>query len=137
MFTDIFNKSLLQSVVPTCVKKSTIIPIPKKSKASCLHDYRPVALTTIVMKCFERVVKSFINSSLPDSLDPLQFAYRANRSTDDAIALTLHTALSHLDQRNTYVRILFIDYSSAFNTIVSSKLVVKLRDLGLNTALCD
>ncbi|KAI3369238.1 hypothetical protein L3Q82_007780 [Scortum barcoo] len=32
---------------------------------------------------------------------------------------------------------LFIDYSSAFNTIVPSKLVTKLRDLGLNTALCD
>ena len=89
------------------------------------------------MKCFEWLVKTFITSSLPDSLDPLQFAYRANRSTDDAIALTIHTALSHLDQRNTYVRILFIDYSSAFNTIVPSKLVIKLRDLGLNSALCD
>ncbi|KAL3048117.1 hypothetical protein OYC64_006820 [Pagothenia borchgrevinki] len=32
---------------------------------------------------------------------------------------------------------LFIDYSSAFNTIVPSKLVIKLRDLGLNSALCD
>ena len=69
-----------------------------------------------------------------NSLDPLQFAYR---STDDAIALTLHTALSHLDQRNTYVRMLFIDYSSTFNTIVPSKLAVELQDLGLNTALCD
>ncbi|KAI3377275.1 hypothetical protein L3Q82_009175 [Scortum barcoo] len=34
-------------------------------------------------------------------------------------------------QRDTYVRMLFIDYSSAFNTIVPSKLVTKLRDLGL------
>ncbi|KAK5900165.1 hypothetical protein CesoFtcFv8_009566 [Champsocephalus esox] len=31
---------------------------------------------------------------------------------------------------------LFIDYTSAFNTIVT-KLVIKLRDLGLNSALCD
>ncbi|KAI3354737.1 hypothetical protein L3Q82_004570 [Scortum barcoo] len=62
---------------------------------------------------------------------------RPNRSTEDAITLTLHTALSHLDQRDTYVRMLFIDYSSAFNTIVPSKLVTKLRDLGLNSALCD
>ena len=53
------------------------------------------------------------------------------------LALTLHTALSQLDQRNTYVGMLVIDYSSSFNTIVPSKLAVKLRDLGLNTALCD
>ncbi|KAI3364729.1 hypothetical protein L3Q82_000885 [Scortum barcoo] len=32
---------------------------------------------------------------------------------------------------------LFTDYSSAFNTIVPSKLVTKLRDLGINSALCD
>ena len=39
----------------------------------------------------------------------------------------MHTALSHLDKRNTYVRMLLIDYISAFNTIVSSKLIIKLR----------
>jgi hypothetical protein len=33
------------------------------------------------------------------------------------------------------VRILFIDYSSAFNTIVTPKLITKLRTLGLNTSL--
>ena len=76
-------------------------------------------------------------SSLPDSLDPLQFAYRPNTSTAVAISLTLHTALSHLDQRDTFVRMLFIDYSSALNTIVPQKLDTKLRDLGLNIALCD
>ena len=74
-----------------------------------------------------------INSILPDTLDQLQFAYCPNRSTDDAI--TLHTALSHLDKRNTYVRMLFIDNSSAFNTIVPMKLITKLRTL--NTSLCN
>ena len=32
---------------------------------------------------------------------------------------------------------LFIDYSSAFNIIVPSKLITKLRTLGLNTCLCN
>ncbi len=44
---------------------------------------------------------------------------------------------NNLDKRNTYVRMLFVDYSSAFNTIVSSKLVVKLPALGLNNSLCS
>ena len=46
-------------------------------------------------------------------------------------------ALSYLDKRNTYLRMLFIDYSSAFNTLVASKLITKLRPLGLNTSLCN
>ncbi len=77
-------------------------------------------------------------SSIPATLDPLQFAYRPNRSTDDAISQVLHSSLTHIDSKNgNYVRLLFIDYSSAFNTIVPTKLAVKLSDLGLNTSLCD
>ena len=87
------------------------------------------------MKYFERLVMAHINTIIPETLDPLQFAYRPNRSTDVAISVALHTALSHLDKRNTYVRKLFIDYSSALNTIVPSKLITQLRILGLNTSL--
>ena len=55
---------------------------------------RPVALTSVAMKCFERLVMAHINSILPDTLDPLQFAYRPNRSTDDAISITFHTPIN-------------------------------------------
>ncbi len=102
-----------------------------------MNDWRPVALTPIFSKCFEKLVRDYICSVLPASLDPLQFAYRSNRSTDDAIAFTLHTALSHLENKNTYVRMLFVDYSSAFNTIVPATLVAKLQTLGLNRSLCS
>ncbi len=56
VLTDIFNTSLSQAVVPTCLKSTTIIPVPKKSPVSCLNDDRPIALTPIMMKCFERLV---------------------------------------------------------------------------------
>ncbi len=123
----VFNESLATSVIPTSFKKSVIIPVPKNSKPSCLNDYRPVALTSTVMKVFERLLKKHICSSIPATLDPLQFAYRPNRSTDDAISQVLHSSLTHIDSKNgNYVRLLFIDYSSAFNTIVPTKLAVKL-----------
>ncbi len=137
VFTDIFNISLSQAVVPTCFKATTIIPVPKKSSPSCFNDYRPVALTPILMKCFERLVMHHIKSVLPPSLDPFQFAYRSNRSTDDAIATALHPALTHLDKKDSYVRMLFIDFSSAFNTIIPQQLTHKLVQLGLNTSLCN
>uniref|UniRef100_A0A8C1LL36 Reverse transcriptase domain-containing protein n=1 Tax=Cyprinus carpio TaxID=7962 RepID=A0A8C1LL36_CYPCA len=137
VFTDIFNISLSQAVVPTCFKATTIIPVPKKPSPSCFNDYRPVALTPILMKCFERLVMHHIKSALPPSLDPFQFAYRSNRSTDDAISTTLHSALTHLEEKDSYVRMLFIDFSSAFNTIIPQQLIHKLVELGLNTSLCN
>ena len=78
------------------------------------------------MKCFERLVMAHINTIILETLYPVQFAYCPNRSTDDAVSIALHTGLSHLDKRNTYERMLFIDYSSAFNTIVLTKLITKL-----------
>uniref|UniRef100_A0A3B1IXV6 Reverse transcriptase domain-containing protein n=1 Tax=Astyanax mexicanus TaxID=7994 RepID=A0A3B1IXV6_ASTMX len=137
VLTDIFNISLCSATVPTCLKSTTIVSVPKKSTVSCLNDYRPVALTPIIMKCFERLVMRNIKTQLPSSLDPLQFAYRPNRSTDDAITTTLHLSLTHLEKKDTYVRMLFIDFSSAFNTIIPQNLTRKLSSLGLNTPLCN
>ncbi len=58
VFTKIFNRCLSQAVVPSCLKTSIIIPISKKNTISCLNDYRPVALTPIIMKCFEKLVQT-------------------------------------------------------------------------------
>ncbi|KAK1794318.1 hypothetical protein P4O66_011204, partial [Electrophorus voltai] len=134
---DIFNISLSCTVVPTCFKTTTIVPVSKKPMVLCLNDYRPIALTSIIMKCFKRLVMRHIKTQLPPSLDLLQFAYRPSRSTDDAISTTVHLALTHLEKKGTYVRMLFIDFSSAFNTIVPQHLIGKLSLLGLNTSLCN
>ncbi|KAI4882201.1 hypothetical protein NFI96_003940, partial [Prochilodus magdalenae] len=105
--------------------------------ASTFTDIFHLFLTPIVKKCFERLILSHIKRSPPSTLDPHQFTYRANRSTDDAVSLAIHTALNHLDSTNSYVRILFIDFSSAFNTIIPSRLIHKLSTLGISSPLCS
>ncbi len=109
----------------------------QRTPVSCLNYYRPIALTPVIMKCFERLVMHNIKNNLPNTLDPLQFAYCPNRSTDDAISSTLHLALTHLENKDLYVRMLFIDFSSAFNTIIPQQLINKLNLLGLNNSLCN
>jgi hypothetical protein len=47
VFTDIFNLSLSESVIPTCFKQTTIVPVPKNTKVTCLNDYQPIALTSV------------------------------------------------------------------------------------------
>ncbi len=136
IFTRIFNLSLAQAVIPPCLKSATIIPVPKKSPTTSPNDYRPVALTPVIMKCFERLVLQHIKDYLLPDFDPYQFAYRANRSTEDAIAVALHSVLSHLEQQQSYVRLLFVDYSSAFNTIIPDILITKLDTLGLPPLTC-
>ena len=103
-----------------------------------MNDYRPVALTSVVAKSFERLVLDYLKRCIPDTLDPFQFAYRSNRSTDDAVSLTLHHIMKHIDIRKpTFVRMLFIDFSSASNTILAQKLFDKLRVLNVDISMCD
>ncbi len=136
IFTKIFNRSLELCKVPSCFKRSTIIPVPKKSKITGLNDYRPVALTSVVMKSFEKLVLAHLKDNTGPLLDPLQFAYRANRSVDDAVNMGLHYVLQHLDRPRAYVRILFVDFSSAFNTIIPNRLLPKLTQLSVPTSIC-
>ena len=137
IFSQIFNRSLELCEVPSCFKRSTIIPIPKKPKITGLNDYRPVALTSVVMKSFEKLVLAYLKDITGPLLDPLQFAYRANRSVDDAINMGLHFILQHLDKTGTYVRILFVDFSSAFNTIIPTALQTKLTQLSVPSSICQ
>ncbi|KAI2646347.1 hypothetical protein H4Q32_030498 [Labeo rohita] len=123
--------------VPSCFKCSTIIPVPKKPKITGLNDYRPVALMSVVMKSFEKLVVAYLKNITGPLLDPLLFAYRANRSVDDAINMGLHFILQHLDKTGNYVRILFVDFSSAFNTIIKTLLQSKPAQLSVPSSICQ
>ncbi|KAK3513077.1 hypothetical protein QTP70_000956 [Hemibagrus guttatus] len=61
VFTEIFNLSLTQSVIPTCFKESIIVPVPKKTHPASLNDYCPEALTSVVMKCLEQLCEEIMN----------------------------------------------------------------------------
>ncbi len=45
--------------------------------------------------------------------------------------------LQHLDRPGTYVRILFVDLSSAFNTIIPNLFLPKLTQLSIPTSVCQ
>ncbi len=89
------------------------------------------------MKSFEKLVLAHLQDITRPLLDPLQFAYRANRSVDDAVNMGLHYILQHLDRPGAYLRILFVDFSSAFNTIIPNRLLPKLTQLSVPTSVCQ
>ena len=54
----VFNTSLQLGRVPTLWKTSCIVPVPKKNLPSELNDFRPVALTSHLMKMLESSTSS-------------------------------------------------------------------------------
>ena len=82
-------------------------------------------------------MKLHIQSFLPPGFDKFQFAYTKNRSVEDAISINVHEILKHLEKSQSYARVLFIDYSSAFNTIIPQKLFDKLIVLNFPIDTCN
>ena len=78
-FARLFQLFLDNMSVPRAWKSSIIIPVPKKPNVKQINDFRPVALTSVLAKCMERIACNPLVSSVADRMDPLQFAYKARR----------------------------------------------------------
>ncbi|TWW55978.1 hypothetical protein D4764_09G0010280 [Takifugu flavidus] len=116
----LFNQSLHLQRIPVLWKTSCLVPVPKKTHPVAPSDYRPIALTSHIMK---------------ERLDPLQFAYQPKVGVDDAVIYLLQRAYFSLDRLNTTVRVMFFDFSSAFNTIQPRLLRAKLEKMQMDAPL--
>ena len=135
ILTKLFQVSLDNCVIPSLWLTSELIPVPKSNLPKVKNDLRPVALTAIVMKTFERVVLCHLKPNIKCHKDPLQFAYSEDLGVDDAVLSMSHVLYSHLDNLKSYARILFVDFSSAFNTIQPHVLMKKLMNMNVNSNL--
>ncbi|KAI3374114.1 hypothetical protein L3Q82_005934 [Scortum barcoo] len=132
IFRYTFNLSLKLGRVPQLWKTSCIVPVPKTPHPKELNSYRPVALTSHLMKTLERLVLAHLRPLVSSFMDPLQFAYQPDIGVDDAVIYLLHTSLTHLEKAGSTVRIMFFDFSSAFNTIQPRLLWDKLQLAGVD-----
>ena len=117
--TQLFNECLENLTVPSMWKKVVVTPLPKPSTKSTPLEkrYHPVGNNCSIFKTFEYFLLDQINNFVPDH-DETQFVYKKNISFGDAIQTLLTKIRTNLDDKNQcVVRSLFLDYSSAFNTI--------------------
>ena len=115
-FARLFQLSLNAHNIPTLWRPTCIIPVPKISKPVVNNDYRPVVLTSNVMKCLERVVLEHLARATKALLDPHQFAYQPYRSTDESVITLLQHVCQHLDKSS-------LCYIMSTNTLISHHFV--------------
>ena len=102
-----------------------------------MNDRSPIALTSVPMKVCERLVLNDLKLKVAPQLDPMQFAYQKDSNTEDAILILLELLYSHLERTRfgNSARVMFFDFSSAFNTIQPHLLVNKLLDTNVPCGL--
>ena len=129
------NYSWRHSWVPQKWRTATIVPILKKGKEpSQVGSYRPIALTSHLGKCVEKMVNARLMWWLEEhgKLSPYQAGFRAGRSTTDQ-CLRLSQRVSDGFQQKPPQRTLLalFDYSRAFDTVRRTALLEKMIKKGV------
>lgn len=129
----IWRYSLDTGQIPPLLKWSIITPIHKGGKKDIAKNYRPVALTSHLIKVFEKVLRNCLVSYIEEHklFNPNQHGFRAGHSC-------LSQLLSHYDQitksleEGYNVDVIYLDFSKAFDKLDFNITLQKLYDIGLD-----
>ena len=125
----IYNSSVGQSDVPPSWKQSEILLTNISQVTSLAKHIRPIALTPVLSKVLESFVVSWMSGATVHS--ETHNGGSKDSSTILALITMLHHVLQRLERKNTYARILLIDFSQAFDHIAHSILLEKLKTNGV------
>ena len=123
------NLSLAVKTFPTKWKIGKLIPLYKnKGSRYEAKNYRPVCLLPALSKILEKAVHKQLNEFMERNglWHPLQFAYRKEVSTANAL-LMLHENWMEAIDKNEQNILMMIDLSSAFDVISHDLLLDKLE----------
>ena len=131
-----WKRSLHEGVVPSFYKMSLVCPLHKKGDKITPGNYRPVSLTSHVVKVFERVLKNiliryFESNSL---ISANQHGFRTGRSTVTQLLAHVNDILEGwckgLDSDCIY-----LDYAKAFDKVDHALLIKKLKHYSIHPML--
>ena len=129
---NLFNKSLSTGTLPFDWVSGNIVSIHKRNDKHNPCNYRPISLTSVIMKVFERIIHRHLVSALEHYhlLTPSQSGFRNKRSTVTLLTEAVDDWSLGLEQRST-IHCLLLDFSKAFDS-VPHECLLKLSSLGIN-----
>ena len=134
----LFNKSLSLGVCPNKWKLSFIVPIFKKGDPTDKENYRPISITSIISRVFERILVKHINFYLTTNsiISESQFGFRRGKSVESQLLKCYTHWITALDN-NKFVDIIYLDYAKAFDKVCHNKLIAKLSNIGIVGPILD
>ena len=132
----IWTKSLETSEIPDIMKLQTIIPLFKKGRKSLPENYRPVSLTSHLIKLIGRVFRKKIIKHIEDNnlLSDNQHAFRIGRSCLTQLLHHIDEVLKSLENKMN-VDVVYLDFAKAFDKVDHKILLKKLEQFGIRGKL--
>ena len=122
----------MNGCIPSQWKNAEVRPIFKKGDKSNPENYRPVSLTSVICKLFEKFIKEALNNHLINNniLSKEQFGFVSGRNTITQLLVTLNDWMHDLDNDNC-VDAAYMDFRKAFDTVPHQRLITKLKSYNI------
>ena len=127
--TKIFNEAKNMEKFPSCLKTADVTPLPKDREKDNKKKYRPVSLTPIMSKVFEKEMYGQIYDFVEKLLSPYVFGYRTGHNSEQCLMVMIETWRKALDEHKVAGAVL-TDLSKAFDCIPHDLLIAKLQAYG-------
>ena len=110
-----------------------ITPVHKKGSRSKPENYRPISLTSHIIKTFERIVRDKLVEYLESNnlLNCSQHGFRHGRSCLSELLAHYNDLLTNLNQGDD-IDVIYLDFAKAFDKVDHRLLLKKTRSLGIS-----
>ena len=129
----LWELSFEKGVVPKCMKNSLVVPTLKPGcDRADPGSYRPLSMTSHIIKTFERIIKEFLQSHLETYglLSDFQHGFRTNRSCLSQLLVFNEKILQILEEGDN-ADVIYLDLSKAFDRVDVGVLAHRLKASGI------
>ena len=122
----IYKISYNTGQIPAEWKLANVVPIHKKGPKASVENYRPISLTSLVMKIFEKIVRDELFAKCQHKLDQSQHGFLPQKSCTTQMANFIDS-LSLSINDNIRTDVIYFDFAKAFDSVNHDIILEKLK----------
>ena len=128
--TRLFQACYDNGVFPEDWRSAIITAMYKKGDKLDPKNYRPISITCILAKCFERIIRDHVLSHVEKHIANGQHGFRNGRSCLSNLLDCMYRAYSLIDE-DSEVDLIYLDFMKAFDSVPHKRLSLKLKRYGI------
>ena len=122
----IFKISYNIGQIPDEWKLANVVPIHKKGSKASVENYRPISLTSLVMKIFERIVRDDLMAKCQHKLHQNQHGFLPRKSCTTQMVDFVDSLSSSINE-NIRTAVIYFDFAKAFASVNHDIILNKLK----------
>ena len=128
--TDLFATCASTGKIPLAWKEAIVISLYKKGNKKDPLNYRPVSLTCIICKVYEKLIRKHLLKHIEQKIHPCQHGFVEKKSCLSNLLESVDAMLDLLEE-GFPVDIFYMDFAKAFDSVPHYRLLTKLENMGI------